>query len=136
LYQLEPTTADMNLPWHSKHDIVLGTTAPPFPLPQLRLGRHHQSHHAVVFGKTGSGKSRLLESVFIQALNHRNGGVGLVEPHHDLSFDTLTYLISNGFFKDEGAFDRLTYIDYGNGHYVVRFQSNPRCFCNVLASID
>lgn len=107
---------DMKAPWASKHDIVLGTTAPPFPLPQFRLGKADQSHHAVIFGRTGSGKSRLLESVFVQNLNKRTGGVGLLEPHHDLSFDTLTYLVASGFFKDERNFDRLIYLDWAAGY--------------------
>src|SRR5713101_584956 len=106
----------MTLPFISSDDIVLGTTAFPFPIPQLKLSLREQIH-AVVWGKAGSGKSRLLESVFIQGLNKKHG-VGLVEPHHDLSFDTLVYLISKGFFDNDAAFDRLIYIDWGNGSYV------------------
>jgi len=101
----------------SSGDIVLGTTVPPLPFPQLSLSREQQNIHAAIFGRSGSGKSKLLQSIFVQHLNKRRG-VGLVEPHHDLSFDTLLYLISRGLFRDEGAFDRLVYIDWGNGSYV------------------
>src|SRR5579862_9756951 len=117
LLQTHPPSADMKPPWGSKHDIILGTTAPPLPVPQFRLDLESQSHHAAIFGRTGSGKSRLLESIFIQHLN-KHHGVGLIEPHHDLSFDTLSYLVAHGFFKDPRAYDRLVYLDWGNGHYV------------------
>lgn len=107
----------MTLRFPSKDDIVLGTTAAPLPIPQFRLSPKDQAYHGTVWGRTGSGKSRLLQSIFIQHLN-KGHGVGLIEPHHDLSFETLTYLISQGFFKDEAAFDKLVYLDWGNGCYV------------------
>ncbi len=107
----------MTLPFLPSGDIVLGTTASPLPIPQFRLSPKDQGYHATIWGRTGSGKSRLLESVFIQHLS-KGHGVGLIEPHHDLSFDTLVYLISRGFFDNEAAFDRLIYLDWGNGDYV------------------
>jgi len=97
--------------------IVLGTTAPPLPFPRFRLGRKNQNVHATVWGRTGSGKSKLLQSVFLQHVGKRHG-VGLIEPHHDLSFDCLSSLVATGFFNDERAFDRLIYLDWGNGAYV------------------
>lgn len=106
----------MTLPFLSSEDIVLGTTIPALPIPQFRLSSKDQAYHATIWGRTGSGKSKLLESVFLQHLN-KNHGVGLIEPHHDLSFDTLVYLISRGFFNNEIAFDKLVYLDWGNGSY-------------------
>ncbi len=103
--------------WFSNNDIVLGTTAPPLPFPSFKLAGKDQSVHATVWGRTGSGKSKLLQSVFLQHVAKGNG-VGLIEPHHDLSFDCLTSLVGQGFFKREGAFDRLVYLDWGNGSYV------------------
>jgi hypothetical protein len=100
-----------------KDDLVLGTTAPPLPFPQVRLTPKDQAYHATIWGRTGSGKSKLLQSVFLQHLN-KGHGVGLLEPHHDLSFDTLTYLVSHGFFRDERSFERLVYLDWGNGDFV------------------
>jgi len=97
-------------------DIVLGTTASPLPIPQFRLSREDQAYHATVWGITGSGKSRLLQSVFLQHLNKKHG-VALLEPHHDLSYETLVYLIGRHFFDDDAAFDRLVYLDWGNGAY-------------------
>ena len=103
----------MTLRFPSSDDIVLGTTVPLLPVPQFRLSPKDQDHHATIFGRTGSGKSKLLQSIFLQHLN-KGHGVGLIEPHHDLSFDTLTYLVSRGFFDDEESYDRLIYIDWGS----------------------
>ena len=97
--------------------IVLGSTAPPLPFPRLWLNRADQAHHATIWGRTGSGKSKLLQSVFLQ--HFRQGhGVGLIEPHHDLSFDCLASLVASGFFRKQGAYDQLVYLDWGNGDYV------------------
>lgn len=101
----------------SDDSIVLGSTAPPFPFPTFRLDSAAQKHHAVIWGLTGSGKSRLLQSIFIQHLNKRHG-VGMIEPHHDLSFDTLCYLLHKGFFKNQDSYDRLIYLDWGNDSFV------------------
>jgi hypothetical protein len=97
--------------------IVLGRTHPPLPRPVLALTPQEQSYHATIWGQTGSGKSRLLQSLFLQHL-HGGRGVAIIEPHHDLSFDTLTTLVHQGFFRDESAFERLVYIDWGNGSYL------------------
>jgi len=107
----------MSIHLPDRHAVVLGTTTPPLPYPQFRLTAKDQQHHATIWGRTGSGKSKLLQSVFLQHLNKQHG-VGLIEPHHDLSFDVLTYLVSAGFFRDERAFERLIYLDWGNGAYV------------------
>lgn len=50
-----------------------------------------QRHHIYVIGKTGSGKTTLLRNMIIQhiALGH---GVGLVDPHGDLSEDILNHI--------------------------------------------
>ena len=106
----------MSLPFFS-HDITLGLLASPLPWPRFRLKPKDQMHHATIWGRTGSGKSKLLESIFLQHLK-KGHGVGLIEPHHDLSFDCLTRLISQGFFRHEAAYDRLVYVDWGNGCYV------------------
>src|SRR3989338_4772529 len=101
----------------ANHNIVLGTTAPPLPFPKFRLAPKDQNVHATICGRTGSGKSKLLQSVFLQHLK-KGHGVGLIEPHHDLSFDCLTSLVGSGFFNRPDAFDRLVYLDWGNGSYV------------------
>lgn len=103
----------------SPRDIILGSTTRfvSVPLTQARLGSTEQKYHAAIFGRSGSGKSKLLQSVFLQHLA-RDNGVGLLEPHHDLSFDCLTSLIAQGFFKDPQAYHKLVYLDWGNGAYV------------------
>ncbi len=103
----------------SSDDVVLGTTTPPLsvPMTEVRLGEAEQKYHAYILGRSGSGKSRALESIFLQHLN-RGRGVGILEPHHDLSFDTLSFLVEKGFFRADDSFEKLLYIDWGNGHFV------------------
>ncbi|GAC1443393.1 MAG: hypothetical protein NVSMB52_01720 [Chloroflexota bacterium] len=100
-----------------RHHIVLGRTHHPLPRPVLTLSPQEQSYHATIWGQTGSGKSRLLQSLFLQHLA-KGQGVAIIEPHHDLSFDTLTTLVQQGFFRRERAFKKLVYIDWGNGSYL------------------
>jgi hypothetical protein len=107
----------MSLFRSTRHDILLGTVSPHLLFNQLSLTPADQEYHATVWGRTGSGKSKLLQSIFIQHLN-KGHGVGLVEPHHDLSFDTLTYLIIRGYFRRPDAYERLIYLDWGNGAFV------------------
>jgi len=120
-------------------DIVLGTTAPPLPFPTFRLNRKNQNVHATVWGRTGSGKSKFLQSVFLQHLKHGNG-VGLIEPHHDLSFDCISHLAGSGFFSRDNAFERLIYLDWGNGSFapfnVLKGTDNPHTIAhNVLEAM-
>jgi len=101
-----------------KHHIDLGTTIPLLGFPRVSLSPKQQHYHATIWGKSGQGKSKQLQSMFLQhyAKGH---GVGLVEPHHDLSFDILTSLVAQGHFRRKGTgFERLVYIDWGNGAYV------------------
>lgn len=100
-------------------DINLGTTMKYVNVPfmQARLEHYEEKYHATIFGRSGSGKSKLLQSLFLQHVA-RGSGVGIVEPHHDLSFDCLTSLIGKGYFNRPDAYDRLIYIDWGNGAYV------------------
>jgi len=100
-----------------RNDIILGTTAPPLPFPKFRLHPRDQNVHATVWGRTGSGKSKLLQSVFIQHVS-KGLGVGLIDPHHDLSFDCLTRLVADGLFQTADGFDRLIYLDWGNDSHI------------------
>ena len=101
----------------SDNDIVLGVPLDPYRDRVVRLSPQDQAFHATVWGRTGSGKSRFLQSMFLQHLT-KGHGVCLIEPHHDLSFDTLSYLVEQGYFRNEDAFDRLVYLDWGNGSFV------------------
>ena len=106
----------MNLRFPGPNDLILGTYGP-LHLLKYRLSPREQEAHATLWGRSGSGKSKLLQSWFIQRLK-RGAGVGLIEPHHDLSFDIISWLAQKGYFKDEESFHRLIYIDWGNGRYV------------------
>lgn len=99
--------------------IVLGTTLPPGRPYPISLSQEEQAYHATIWGRSGSGKSRFLQSLFLQYLN-RGQGVCLIDPHHDLSYATLTSLIEHGFYRDTRAYERLIYLDWGNG-WVVPF---------------
>jgi hypothetical protein len=115
----------MSLHWPSAQDIVLGGTVPlPFAdffnhlLPfQCRLSQKEQAYHAAIFGASGSGKSKLLQSIFLQHLS-KGHGVGLIDPHADLALDILMSLIASGYFRKEEAFDKLIFLDFANGSYV------------------
>ncbi|GAC1443389.1 MAG: hypothetical protein NVSMB52_01710 [Chloroflexota bacterium] len=101
------------------NDIILGTTMPPGRPATVALTREEQAYHATIWGRSGSGKSRFLQSLFLQYLN-RGQGVCLIDPHHDLSYATLASLIEHGFYRDTRAYERLIYLDWGNG-WVVPF---------------
>ena len=61
-------------------EIILGCTNRwiNVPLLQVRLGKKEQRYHAAVFGRSGSGKSRFLQSVWLQHVA-KGRGVGLIE---------------------------------------------------------
>jgi hypothetical protein len=115
----------MSLRLPSAKDIVLGGIVPPpfadlfnplLPF-QCRLSEKEQNYHAAIFGASGSGKSKLLQSVFLQHLA-KGHGIGLIDPHADLAYDILTSLIASGFFRKEDAFDKLIFLDFANGAFV------------------
>jgi DNA helicase HerA-like ATPase len=115
----------MSLHWPSAKDIVLGGTVPPpfadhfnHLLPfQYRLSEKEQAYHAAIFGESGSGKSKLLQSIFLQHL-FKGHGVGLIDPHADLALDILKSLIASGYFQRRDAFDQLLSLDFANGWFV------------------
>jgi hypothetical protein len=98
--------------------IVLGTVSPHWlGILTCKLDDKALEYHAAIFGKSGSGKSKLLQSLFLQhAIS--GSGIGVIEPHHDLSFDCLASLVSMGFYNDPESYKRVIYIDWGNGGYV------------------
>ena len=102
----------------SSDRIILGSSSPHLPIVgRVGLSSKEQRYHAAIFGRSGSGTSKLLQGVFLQHVSQGNG-VGVLEPHHDLSFDCLSSLVGAGFFKREDAFRRLIYLDWGNGAFV------------------
>lgn len=58
------------------------------------IGAKDRRNHLYVVGKTGMGKSTMLENMLISDI--RNGyGVGIVDPHGDLSQKLLSFIPSN-----------------------------------------
>lgn len=98
-------------------DVVLGTAQAPYPYPQFRLTPQEQAYHGLIWGSTGVGKSKLIESIFLQQLN-KGRGVALIDPHSDLALACLSYLVSRGYFQREDAFERLIYLDFGQGAHL------------------
>ena len=110
-----------------RKDVLLGSIQPDFlGYPRYFLTPEEQGYHATIWGSTGSGKSFLLLNVFTQ-LFLQGKGVGLIDPHNDLSIDVLRQLIHKGVFKDQKAYKRLVYIDWGS-RLITPF--------NVLADAD
>ena len=85
--------------------------------PLCALTQREQAFHALIWGTTGSGKSKLLQSLFQQHIDSGHG-VGLLEPHNDLSIDILSFLLGHGFFRDPRAFQRLVYLDFAADPFV------------------
>ncbi len=104
-------------------DIVLGHTVRS-PRQLITLTTRQQTWHTAVFGKSGSGKSRYLQSFFLQHLSLGNP-VAMLDPHNDLAYQTLAYAVEKGYFARPDAFDRLVYLD---------FRDDPIVPFNVLAT--
>lgn len=66
--------------------------------------------HSHVLGISGSGKSRLLASLYVQLVKH---GVGctLIDPHGDLTKLILALLAKDGYFRRDDAYEQLVYLD-------------------------
>jgi hypothetical protein len=88
----------------------------------LSLSPGELGSHKHIMGITGMGKSRLVQSVFLQLMERRIG-VSLIDPHRDLARDILSTLIATGYFERDAAYSRLVYLDFS--------QSNPIPF-NIL----
>jgi hypothetical protein len=103
----------LRIAWPS--DIILGSTLRflSIPITQVRLNEEAREYHATIWGSTGSGKSFLLLNIFVQNFLKGNG-VGLIDPHNDLSIDILKQLIHRGVFQNQKTYRKLVYIDWGN----------------------
>lgn len=80
----------------------------------VRLGPGEIATHKHIIGKTGQGKSKLIQAMYVQLVGH-GIGASLLDPHHYLARDTLAYFVANGFFERPEAFERLRYIDFASG---------------------
>lgn len=77
----------------------------------LFLGLGELGSHKHIMGITGMGKSRLVQSFFLQLMERRIG-VSLIDPHRDLARDIQSTLIATGYFEMEAAYSRLVYLDF------------------------
>jgi hypothetical protein len=114
----------------SKPKLMLGTVSPHWGFATLGLSESQQRWHGLVVGKSGAGKSRLLQAVFQGYVQrslketrwlgqYSSHGATVLEPHHDLSFDILSTLVASGFYRRyPDAYQRVVYIDFGNDAYV------------------
>jgi hypothetical protein len=80
--------------------------------------------HKHLMGVTGAGKSKTLESIFLQVLN-QGGGVAVIDPAGDVCDHLLATLLDLGFFQDKRAYQRLLYVDFAHPRRAAPF--------NVLA---
>jgi hypothetical protein len=72
--------------------------------------------------------------MFLQHVRLRNG-VGILEPHHDLSYDCLTSLVSQGFYKDPQAYDKVIYIDWTKGYIPFNILKSPAEHHTIAANV-
>src|SRR5690349_10937754 len=121
----------MRLPFRAqRRAIALGSFTPHlFSFNQVKLAGPELRYHGLIVGKSGSGKSKLLQhlmqSFIAQSLTespwlgrYSPHGATVLEPHHDLSFDLLTSLVASGFYRRvPDAYQRVVYIDFGADYY-------------------
>lgn len=111
-------------PFVSSPQIVLGNHAYGFPglSGRVVLTAKEIASHKHCIGTSGSGKSKILEAMYLQLLN-QGIGVSFIDPHSDSAEAILAALIESGFFKDPRAYERLLYIefvdrDYADAHFL------------------
>ncbi len=74
---------------HRNFSIVLGTAFRRAAESRYGIRKKDSNRHAYVIGKTGTGKSQLLQNSCTQLI-HRNQGVTVVDPHNDLASNLLS----------------------------------------------
>ncbi|MCG3770786.1 MAG: hypothetical protein JW384_01964 [Nitrosomonadaceae bacterium] len=105
-----------------KPKLTLGRVANSFPLwPQYyTLTGDELARHIHVLGVTGTGKSKFLESVWLQ-LFRQGIGVSFIDPNADSVNALLSYLVQQGHFQKRGAYDKLLYIEFREDDFFLPF---------------
>jgi hypothetical protein len=86
------------------------------------IPNHARNTHLYCIGASGTGKSKFLESLFVgDVLAQR--GCALVDPHGDLAKDTLTHLLSVGYFASPEAYKHVIYFDPARTDYILEFNA-------------
>jgi len=76
--------------------------------------------HLYCIGASGTGKSKFLESLFVDDIR-AGRGCGLVDPHGDLARDVLYNLLSRGYFRKPEALEHVIYFDPARSDYTIEF---------------
>ncbi|MHB8648509.1 MAG: helicase HerA domain-containing protein, partial [Thermomicrobiales bacterium] len=92
------------------HHITLGSFGPPFIRIPVRLPVADVTNHVHITGTTNSGKSRLLAQIAL-SLIERGEGVTMLDPHGDAARLVMGHLVARGVYRDERAYERITYLD-------------------------
>lgn len=127
-------------PLHSESKYVSFGSRGPFikgfdlGLSKFRIPLSKLNTHTYVVGKSGKGKSKFLEGLLWQLINHGEG-CGLIDPHGDLASNLLKLLAfqpsgknNQPWLSDPQNAGRLVYCEPGHKDYFVPM--------NVLASSD
>ena len=94
--------------------IPIGTSGSGFFKRRIEILVSDAKTHFHILGTSGSGKSRLLASLYLSLL--KNGlAATLIDPHGDLAKLVLAQLTSDGFFSTPDAFEKLIYLDLPTG---------------------
>lgn len=112
------------LPFQSQKangDLIVGRGMGLFS-PSYRIHHHIRNKHLHIIGRTGQGKSKLLESFIAQDLRCGVGGA-LIDPHSSLIDNVLRLLITDGTLTDARIRERIIYIQPTRKDAVIPF--NP-----------
>ena len=107
-------------------DLIVGRTKGIFAS-HYRIDGSVRNRHTHIIGRTGVGKSRLIESFLYQDIRNGLGGC-CIDPHSSLIDGVLGYLITGGELADQRMRERIIYIQPTRRDYVIPF--------NVLATPD
>lgn len=102
-------------------DLIVGRGMTFFS-PHYRIHHHARNKHLHIIGRTGQGKSKLLENLIAQDLRSGIGGA-LIDPHSTLIDNVLRLLISDGTLSDPDIRQRIIYIQPTRKDAVIAF--NP-----------
>lgn len=100
--------------------LVLGRTGRYRIFPQFQVSPQVRNFHSYVVGLTGRGKSKFLQNCLVQDIK-AGRGCAVIDPHGDLAKDVLRSLISDGFFLDKQALERVVYVAPRRRDFVVPF---------------
>src|SRR5215212_6457955 len=85
-----------------------------------RIPNAARDTHLYCIGSSGMGKSKFLESLFVNDVL-AGRGCGLVDPHGDLARDVLANLMTRKYFDEPGALKRVIYVDPAHPQFTVPF---------------